>query len=201
MAESAASLTLFDALKTPGFWVFSVGMALYSGLLSGISLFNESILLELGFGAETFRFAMGGLMIAGLAGNLGAAWAARRFTLPRVMAVSLAILVGVLAVYPALQSSWAVILHASAFGFCGGVFSVLFFTAFGHSFGKNHLGKIQGVAQVMTVLTSALGPWWLAGVQERAGSYLPAMNTLIPVFAVIAILAWFTKLPTPASRA
>jgi MFS family permease len=201
MAGSAASLTVFDALKTPGFWVFSIGMALYSGLLSGISLFNESILLELGFGAETFRFAMGGLMIAGLAGNLGAAWAARRFTLPRVMAVSLAMLVGVLAVYPALQSSWAVILHASAFGFCGGVFSVLFFTAFGHSFGKIHLGKIQGVAQVMTVLTSALGPWWLAGVQERAGSYLPAMDTLIPVFAVIAILAWFTKLPTPASRA
>lgn len=201
MAESAAALTLVDALKTPGFWVFSIGMALYSGLLSGISLFNESILLELGFGAETFRFAMGGLMLAGLAGNLGAAWAARHFTLPRVMAVSLAILVGILALYPVLQSSSAVILHASAFGFCGGVFSVLFFTAFGHSFGRIHLGKIQGVAQVMTVLTSALGPWWLAGVQEKTGSYLPAMNTLVPVFAMIAILAWFTKLPTPASRA
>ena len=201
IGESAVALSLIDALRTPGFWVFSTGMALYSGLLSGISLFNESILLELGFGAETFRFAMGGLMLAGLAGNLGAAWAARHFTLPRVMAVSLAILVGVLALYPVLKTSWAVVLHASAFGFCGGVFSVLFFTAFGHSFGRVHLGKIQGVAQVMTVLTSALGPWWLAGVQEQSGSYLPAMNILIPVFAIIAVLAWFTKLPTPASRA
>lgn len=199
--KSAAALTLADALKTPGFWIFATGMALYSGLLAGVSLFNESILLELGFGAVTFRYAMGGLMLAGLAGNLAAAWAARRFTLPHVMAASLAILVGVLGLYPSLRNSWQVIVHASAFGFCGGVFSVLFFTAFGRSFGSTHLGKIQGLAQVMTVLTSALGPWWLADVQERTGSYLPAMSALAPVFAGVAILAWFTKLPALDSRA
>ena len=201
MEKTAVVFTLADALKTPGFWVFSVGMALYSGLIAGVSLFNESILQELGFGAATFRSAMGGLMVAGLAGNLAAARAARRFSLSHVMAASLALLVGVLALYPALRSSWQVIVHASAFGFCGGVFSVLFFTAFGHAYGKTHLGKIQGVAQVMTVLASAAGPWWLAGVQERTGSYLPAMATLAPVFAVVAILAWFAKLPALASRA
>lgn len=196
--DSAAAATLGEALKTSGFWVFALGMALYSGLLAGVSLFNESILRELGFGAVTFRYAMGGLMVAGLAGNLAAARAARRFSLSHVMAASLALLVGVLALYPSLRSSWQVIAHASAFGFCGGVFSVLFFTAFGHAFGKTHLGKIQGVAQVMTVLASAIGPWWLAGIQERTGSYLPAMATLAPVFALVAVLAWFSRLPSRA---
>lgn len=191
----AAEPTFAAALKSPGFWVFAVGMALYSGLIAGVSLFNESILQELGFGAVTFRHAMGGLMVAGLAGNVVAARAARRFSLSRVMATSLALLAAVLAFYPSLQSSWQVIFHASAFGFCGGVFSVLFFTAFGHAFGKTHLGKIQGTAQVMTVLASAAGPWWLADIQERCGSYLPAMATLVPVFAGVAILAWFTRLP------
>lgn len=194
--EPVPAATAAMALATPGFWVFSVGMALYSGLISGVSLFNESILRELGFGAATFRSAMGGLMVAGLAGNLAAARAARRFSLSQVMAASLAILVVILALYPALQNSWQVIAHASAFGFCGGVFSVLFFTAFGHAFGKTHLGKIQGVAQVMTVLASAAGPWWLAEIQEQSGSYLPAMATLAPVFAVVALLAWFCKLPS-----
>ncbi len=56
---------------------------LYPGLLAGVRLCNESILQELGFGAATFRDAMGGLMVAG---NLATAWAARRFSLSPVMA-------------------------------------------------------------------------------------------------------------------
>ena len=138
---------------------------------------------------------MAGLMSAGLVGNLVAAWASRRFTLPRVMAVSLALLVGVLVLYPHLQTSWQVITHASVYGFCGGVFSVLFFTGFGQAFGRAHLGKIQGCAQVLVVVASALGPWWLANAQERSGSYFPAMADLAPAFAVVAALAWFTKFP------
>ncbi|MGY8691034.1 MAG: MFS transporter, partial [Verrucomicrobiales bacterium] len=189
------SLTLSASLRTPCFWVFGTGMALYAGMLAGVSLFNESILQELGFDAATFRYAMAGLMTGGLVGNLIAAWAARHFTLPRVMAMSLAILVGVLALYPQLQTSWQVITHASVYGFCGGVFSVLFFTGFGHAFGRTHLGKIQGCAQVMVVVASALGPWWLAGSQERVGSYFPAMANFAPVIAIVAMVAWFTKLP------
>ncbi len=193
------SLTLPEALRTPCFWVFGISMALYAGMLAGVSLFNESILLELGFDAATFRYAMAGLMSAGLIGNLVAALGARRFTLPRIMAVSLVILAGVLILYPHLQASWQVIMHASIYGFCGGVFSVLFFTGFGQAFGRQHLGKIQGCAQVMVTVASALGPWWLAGVQERTGSYFPAMNHFAPVFIAVALLAWFTKLPTSES--
>ena len=74
-------------------------MALYGGLIASVSLFNESILQELGFGQETFRYAMAGLMTAGLLGNMVAAWSARRIGLPRVMAVSLAILTIVCLLY------------------------------------------------------------------------------------------------------
>ena len=74
--EVQDSFTLRQALGIPCFWVFSISMALYGGLLAAVSLFNESILLELGFGSTTFRYAMAGLMGAGLFGNLLAAWAA-----------------------------------------------------------------------------------------------------------------------------
>ena len=189
-------LTLREALLTPCFWVFAIGMALYGGLIASVSLFNESILQELGFGQETFRYAMAGLMSAGLLGNMIAAWSARRIGLPRVMAVSLAILTIVMLTYDRLQSDWQVITHAGIFGFCGGVFSVLFFTGFGQAFGHTHLGKIQGCAQALAVIASALGPWWLADVQQRLGSYFSAMTSAAPVFALVAICAWFTKIPS-----
>ena len=192
-------LTLREALLTPCFWVFAIGMALYGGLIASVSLFNESILQELGFGQETFRYAMAGLMSAGLLGNMIAAWSARRIGLPRVMAVSLAILTIVMLTYDRLQSDWQVITHAGIFGFCGGVFSVLFFTGFGQAFGHTHLGKIQGCAQALAVIASALGPWWLADVQQRLGSYFSAMTSVAPVFALVAICAWFTKIPSRQS--
>ena len=192
-------LTLREALLTPCFWVFAIGMALYGGLIASVSLFNESILQELGFGQETFRYAMAGLMSAGLLGNMIAAWLARRIGLPRVMAVSLAILTIVMLTYDRLQSDWQVITHAGIFGFCGGVFSVLFFTGFGQAFGHTHLGKIQGCAQALAVIASALGPWWLADVQQRLGSYFSAMTSAAPVFALVAICAWFTKIPSRKS--
>jgi MFS family permease len=192
-------LTLREALLTPCFWVFAIGMALYGGLIASVSLFNESILQELGFGQETFRYAMAGLMSAGLLGNMIAAWSARRIGLPRVMAVSLAILTIVMLTYDRLQSDWQVITHAGIFGFCGGVFSVLFFTGFGQAFGHTHLGKIQGCAQALAVIASALGPWWLADVQQRLGSYFFAMTSAAPVFALVAICAWFTRIPSRQS--
>lgn len=194
-SDGLRSLRLGEALRSACFWIFAVGMALYGGVLAAVSLFNESILQELGFGTDVFRLAMAALMIGGLIGNVAAALAARRFSLTRVMALSLAILALVLLAYPMLISRWQVIVHAGIYGFCGGVFSVLFFTGFGQAFGQVHLGKIQGSAQLLAVVASALGPWWLAGRQEAIGSWFPSLSMLAPVFAVLALLAWFTKLP------
>jgi len=193
--ESLPDLKLGEALKTPCFWMFGIAMALYSGVLAGVSLFNQSILQELGFGATTFRYAMAGLMSAGVIGNLLAAWATRHLSLPRIVALSLCVLALVLLTYPQLQTASQVITHASLYGFCGGVFSVVYFTGFGHAFGRTHLGKIQGCAQVMTVVASALGPLWLASVKESTGSYFPIMIYLAPVFAILGVLGWLTKLP------
>jgi MFS family permease len=187
------------ALSHPCFWVFGVSMALYSGVLAGVSLFNEAISRELGFGATTFRYAMAGLMSAGLVGNLVAAWAAQRFPLSRLVAIILGLLSLVLLGYAYLDSAGLVIIHASLFGFCGGVFSVIYFTGFGRAFGPEHLGKIQGCAQVMTVVASALGPWCLARVWAETGSYFPLMSWVAPAFALMAVWAWMTQMPSRES--
>ena len=191
----ARSLKLCEALCSPCFWIFALGMALYGGVLAAVSLFNQSILKELGFGADIFRLAMAALMIGGLLGNVAAALAAQRFSLTRVMALSLLVLALVLVSYSMLLNKWQVIIHAGLYGFCGGIFSVLFFTGFGQAFGHLHLGKIQGSAQLLAVIASAVGPWWLAGRQEAIGSWFPALSILAPAFAVLALLAWFTRLP------
>ena len=56
-------------------------------------------------------------------------------------------------------------------GLGGGLVMVLFFSVWPRVYGRRQLGRIQGVAQAMTVLASAVGPLLLAACVEMTGSY------------------------------
>ena len=141
-------------------------------------LFNQSILGELGFDETAFQNAMAAFMATGLLGNFLAGWAARYWSLGRLMTVAM-LAVGVyLLAFPHLDTAWQVLGHAGLLGFSGGVVSVIFFTAWADIFGRLHLGKIQGAAQVFAVLASAIGPWFIADTFSSAGTYAPAFYAL-----------------------
>ena len=57
------------------------------------------------------------------------------------------------------------------------------------------VGKIQGTAQALTVIASVLGPLILAENVSRTGSYASIFYLLTVVVIVLALLAWFVKVP------
>jgi MFS family permease len=66
---------------------------------------------------------------------------------------------------------------------------VLFFSVWPRVFGRRHLGRIQGAAQALTVVASAVGPLLLAWCVEWTGSYAAMFRILAAVIAVVAIAA------------
>ena len=195
--ELVIGFTLVQALMTPAFYVFAIGSALYNLVIAGVMLFNQSILGELGFDETVFQYAMAVFMATGLLGNFTAGWAARRWSLGRLMTIAM-LAVGVyLLAFPELKTSGQALVHAGLLGFSGGVVSVIFFTAWADIFGRLHLGKIQGAAQVFAVLASATGPWFIESVFSSAGSYAPAFYALAPAVLLVAIFAWFVNIPRP----
>ena len=195
--EPVIGFTLVQALMTPAFYVFAIGSALYNLVIAGVMLFNQSILGELGFDETVFQYAMAVFMATGLLGNFTAGWAARRWSLGRLMTVAM-LAVGVyLLAFPQLKTSGQALIHAGLLGFSGGVVSVIFFTAWADIFGRLHLGKIQGAAQVFAVLASATGPWFIESIFSSAGSYAPAFYALAPAVLLVAIFAWFVNIPRP----
>ena len=195
--EPVIGFTLVQALMTPAFYVFAIGSALYNLVIAGVMLFNQSILGELGFDETVFQYAMAVFMATGLLGNFTAGWAARRWSLGRLMTVAM-LAVGVyLLAFPQLKTSGQALIHAGLLGFSGGVVSVIFFTAWADIFGRLHLGKIQGAAQVFAVLASATGPWFIESVFSSAGSYAPAFYALAPAVLLVAIFAWLVNIPRP----
>jgi hypothetical protein len=75
---------------------------------------------------------------------------------------------------------------------------VVFFSFWGHAYGQAHLGRIQGAAQAMTVLASAIGPVFLAQWVEATGSYAAAFYALAASVAALAVAAAFVPMPAGA---
>lgn len=184
-----------EALQTPMFWVCSLSISLYGLIAAGISLFNESILVDQGFQKEVYyeSLAMGtGIAVVAklCSGFLGIYWPVNR-----MLSVALWLLAGSLVWLTQLASYQDVVAYVVINAVAGGMLTVLFFSAWPDLYGRAHLGKIQGSAQMLTVLASAVGPLLFAESRELAGSYHPLLWVLCVCVALTAIIAWLT--PTP----
>ena len=183
------------AIATPAFWIFAIGAALYGLVASGIGLFNESILAERGFDANVYYQTLVVTAMTALAGNFGGGWLAGRIPLPRLLAVSLFVLAAGVAALPHVATIAQVMLWAVAMGLGGGLVMVLFFSVWPRVYGRRELGRIQGAAQALTVVASAVGPLLLAWCVEWTGSYGAMFNVLGAVIGATAVTALVTPLP------
>ena len=199
-SSSPADTTLRAALLSPAFWVFGVASALYGLVASGIGLFNESILAERGFAPDVYHGALAVTAITALAGNVAAGAWADRGSLRTVLVTALLLLAGALLALPHVRTSSQVLAQAIAMGVAGGFVMVVFFSFWGRAYGRRHLGRIQGVAQLLTVLASAIGPLLLAWSAEATGSYAAAFYGLAASLAALALAAFVVPVPAGANR-
>ncbi|HEX4132654.1 MAG TPA: MFS transporter [Pirellulales bacterium] len=189
------SVSLREALATPCFWVFALASSFYGLFSSGIALFNQAILEELGFTAALYHntLALGAVvgMAFNLLGGLLLAWIPLRAQLSAAMAV----MAVALFLLPQARNETAVYANAVAMGAAGGLVTVVFFSVWARAFGKMHLGRIQALAQMLTVVASAVGPLAIAAAHEQTGSYLTAYQWFAPVAVAWAVAAALTPMP------
>lgn len=187
--HAVTDATLAGALGTPAFWVVALASSLYGLVASGIGLFNESVLAERGFATDVYHSALAVTAITGLAGNFAAAAWAERGSLRLVLVVAMAVLGAALTALPHVSTTVHVMWQAVAMGIAGGFVMVVFFSFWGRTYGQTHLGRIQGAAQVMTVIASALGPLVLAWCVESTGSYAVAFYGLAATVTALGAAA------------
>ncbi|HKY22999.1 MAG TPA: MFS transporter [Vicinamibacterales bacterium] len=187
--------SLREALRTLAFWIFAIGAALYGLVASGIGLFNESILAERGFGPDIYYQTLVITAMTGLAGNFIGGWLARFVPLNQLMGISLFVLTAGLLFLPHITTIGMAMAWATMMGLGGGLVMVLFFSVWPRVYGRHELGRIQGVAQAMTVLASAIGPLLLAACVELTGSYSAMFYVLAAAVSLFAIAALMVRLP------
>jgi MFS family permease len=193
--SQTTGMPLAVALRTPAFWVFALATSLFGLAISGIGLFNEAILRELGFDARTYHMVLAGTALVGLVSQLASGWIGWRWSLRGLMAVALVLYATSLVWLPNVTSLAALWGNAVLMGAAGGMITVVFFAIWPAIFGRAHVGRIQGAAQMLTVLSSAVGPVLFAESATRTGSYAPALYSLAPLVLCLAIATWLMPLP------
>jgi MFS family permease len=195
LRSEPSDLTLGEALRSAAFWSFALSSSIFGLVYSGIALFNQSILEERGFDASTYVSALVISTMLGLAANFGGGWLATWWPIARLMGLGMAVLAAALLALPHVQTYAHVVAYAVAMGVSGGIVTVAFFSVWGQVFGRSHLGRIQGAAQMMTVFASAIGPLLLARALEDTGSYNVMFNGLALVVIALGIISWRVPLP------
>jgi MFS family permease len=193
--EVPVNQTLRQALSTRAFWVFGLASAVYGLIASGIALFNESILAERGLDASVYHRSLVIVALTSLAGNFLGGWLSSKWRVNRLLALAMCLLAGSLLALPHVSTQAHVAAYSVVMGLAGGFVIVIFFSFWSRAYGRLHLGRIQGAAQALTVVASAIGPLLLAECVTRTGSYSAVFYLLAVFVSALGLCAWLVNLP------
>jgi MFS family permease len=169
-----------EALLTLSFWVFSIGVATHSLLITAITFHIASMGEEMLMNRDESFAVFMPMSYFAVVSNLGSGWLSDRIHLKWLL----------LAFFATQAASIAGLLHLGepsgkwlfivAGGFSGGFFGTLVTVTWPRYFGRKHLGAITGANMSIMVAASALGPVLFAWMREWTGS-----------FKTVVHLSWF----------
>jgi MFS family permease len=194
-SKNTAGMSLFEALSTPGFWVFAASVSMYGLVSSGLGLFNEAVLAERGFSQQTYHQFLAGTTLLALLGQLVCGALTLRVSMQRLLAAAFFIYGLALAILPLLTNLPQLWTFAAMVGVSGGMITVMFFAVWRRAYGTVELGRIQGAAQMLTVLASAVGPLIFAQCAAWTGSHMPALWVMAPIVIALGVAALRVSLP------
>ena len=195
----AGGYTLWQALQTPAFWLFSVTISIWGMIYAGTALFNQDIFRERGFDSTLYFKILSYSTIVALASKLFFGWLVNYVRLTHLLSVCLLLSSISLAGLPFATQTWHAYAYGTVLGIASGAVALLFFAAWGKLYGHGELGQIQGVAQMMTVFASAAGPLVFSLSKRMTSSYTMIFFVFAGTLAAMAVIAFLTPSPSPLS--
>ena len=182
---------------SPAFWCFTLAAATFGLIWAAVTLFNQALLEDRGFGDYAAKASITVLAIlsgCGLLSNMLGGWLAMKWPLGRLNGVAMLMLAASLALFPIVHSMAALMMYAVALGVAGGLLTVVFFTFYRQAFGQSNLGGTQGAGHVLATMSSAR-PHPFDGLQRPLRNYDPFFWGLGPRCWRFGLACWRVPLP------
>ena len=194
-ATSITHLSLAQARRTAGFWIYSLALSMHALFGTAVTFHVVAIFAEASRSAEEAFGYFFPQAVVSVMSNITASFFADRMKLKPLLVVMLSGFI--LGAWGLTQLEnhvgyWALVI---GFGIGGGLWGVLSNLAFVRQFGTRNLGEITGFNASLTVFASAIGPVVFSLARDWMGSFSFAAGVCMGVLVVLWCFACFLKQP------
>ena len=198
--EDAPSLeeehwTRQEAVRTSAFWIVSLGLACISALGTGLHFHMVSVFADAGLSAGAAAAAFMPLAVTGALVRLAGGVLVDRVPVRYLLSVALVGLAASLLMAPRLQGTTSALIYGIVLGATGSLQLTVSQVVWAKYYGRRHLGSITGVAMLVSIAGSALGPMPMGIARDWMGSYLPALTVSAVLPLALAVVALFARQP------
>ncbi|MDP8244432.1 MAG: MFS transporter [Candidatus Hinthialibacter antarcticus] len=182
--------TRMEALRDYSFWVFTLGLASFTLIITAITFHIVSIAREAGLAEEQAFSIFMPMAVVSIICNFIFGWICDYVPLKVTLIFMMATMgMGILAI--PIISSWAGwCLVFVGLGASGGVFAPLITVVWPEFYGREHIGAISSFNLSAMVFSSAIGPFLFSLSMDWYGSYNNAIyvSLVIPVLVSVAAM-------------
>lgn len=190
-----------EAVRTRAFWVLCLGLASIAMLSTGLQFHMVSVFEDSGLSP-----ASAAAVYMPLAATSAVAMLASGILVDRIPTRYLlfAALIGQaisLVMAPRLAGRTSALAYGIVMGMTGGLQNMVQLVVWPNYFGRRHMGSIVGVASLIVITGSALGPMPMGIARDAMGSYTWALTASAALPLALGGLALFTRRPLRAAAA
>ena len=184
-----------EALHTSAFWIISLAGACISMLGTGLHFHMVSIFEDAGLSAGAAAAAFMPLAVTGAVVRLASGVLVDRVPVRYLLSAALVGLAASLLMAPRLQGTSSALAYGIALGATGSLQLTVGQVVWAKYYGRRHLGSVTGVAMLVSIAGSALGPMPMGIARDLMGSYLPALTVSAVLPLILAVVALYAHPP------
>lgn len=189
-----------EAVRTSAFWIVSLGSACISMLGTGLHFHMVSIFEDAGLSAGAAAAAFMPLAVTGAVVRLASGVLVDRVPVRYLLSAALVGLAASLLMAPRLEGTTSALIYGVILGATGSLQLTVGQVVWAKYYGRRHLGSVTGVAMLVGIAGSALGPMPMGIARDLVGSYLPFLTVSAAAPLVLAVVALFARQPIRARR-
>jgi len=183
-----------EAVRTGAFWIIGLGLGSISMLSTGLQFHMVSIFADAGLATEIAAGAFMWVALTGALVRVVSGVLVDRIPVRYLLCVALVGQTASLLLAPRLNPSSAG-MYGIVLGVTGSLQMTVSTVVWAKYFGRQHLGSITGIASVMNVGGSALGPMPMGIARDVLGSYTWGLTVLAVLPFVLGIVVLFSRRP------
>ncbi len=193
-------LNLKEALRTPTFYIVTIGWAFIAMLVTTLHFHQVAIMTQQGVGADVAAqlFPLSALTMVIAMPLVGRTF--DRVRTRYVFAAALVVTATSLLLASVAHDTVSAVAYAISFGLNNALSMTMFGYLMPRFFGRKHLGHLQGTGQLIGVIGASLGPLPVGMAFDLVGSAGLTLQLLAIAPLACAVAALFLKTPAGVSH-